>query len=300
MKPIVYYVDNGAPEPIRSALIEGASWWNQAFEAAGFRNAFQVKVLPADADPMDVRYNMINWVHRSTRGWSYGGGITDPRTGEIIKGNVLLGSLRIRQDVLIARGLMAQYDTLDPKSSPSDDGAWRASASSRRTRSATPSASITTWPRPRNGRASVMDYPAPLVKIVNGKLDLSDAYAQRIGPYDIAAIRYTYQQVARMTRELEALAKATPLFISDPHSRPVSGAHPLGSVWDNGGDPVVHARATKSKCAASPSSNSARATSPTACPTPRSKKRSCRSTSITATSSKPQPNRSAESSSPMP
>ena len=104
MKPIVYYVDNGAPEPIRSALIEGASWWNQAFEAAGFRNAFQVKVLPADADPMDVRYNMINWVHRSTRGWSYGGGIIDPRTGEIIKGNVTLGSLRVRQDFTLGIG----------------------------------------------------------------------------------------------------------------------------------------------------------------------------------------------------
>src|SRR4029079_4919700 len=109
VKPIVYYVDHGAAEPIRSALIEGASWWNQAFEAAGFRNAFQVKVLPADADPMDVRYNMINWVHRSTRGWSYGGGITDPRTGEIIKGNVTLGSLRVRQDFMIGAGLIPQY-----------------------------------------------------------------------------------------------------------------------------------------------------------------------------------------------
>jgi hypothetical protein len=68
VQPIVYYVDPGAPEPVRSALIDGASWWNQAFEAAGFRNAFQVKVLPVDADPMDVRYNVIQWVHRSTRG----------------------------------------------------------------------------------------------------------------------------------------------------------------------------------------------------------------------------------------
>src|SRR5205085_8187213 len=109
VKPIIYYVDNGAPEPIRSALVEGASWWNQAFEAAGFRNAFQVRVLPADADPMDVRYNMINWVHRSTRGWSYGGAITDPRTGEIIKGNVTLGSLRVRQDFSIGSGLIPQY-----------------------------------------------------------------------------------------------------------------------------------------------------------------------------------------------
>ena len=100
VKPIVYYVDNGVPEPIRSALVEGAAWWNQAYEAAGFKNAFIVKVLPADADPMDIRYNMINWVHRSTRGWSYGASVTDPRTGEIIKGNVLLGSLRDRKSVV--------------------------------------------------------------------------------------------------------------------------------------------------------------------------------------------------------
>ncbi|MEY4167570.1 MAG: hypothetical protein RIR52_1394, partial [Acidobacteriota bacterium] len=107
VRPIVYYVDNGVPEPIRSALVEGASWWAAAFEAAGFRNGFQVRVLPADADPMDIRYNMINWVHRSTRGWSYGASVIDPRTGEIIKGNVSLGSLRIRQDVLLGTGLIA-------------------------------------------------------------------------------------------------------------------------------------------------------------------------------------------------
>ena len=169
VEPIVYYVDNGAPEPIRTALIEGASWWNQAFEAAGFRNAFQVKVLPADADPMDIRYNMINWVHRSTRGWSYGGGITDPRTGEIIKGNVTLGSLRVRQDYLLGLGLMPAYSAgdggagacllgmtseddylaqLDP-SVTSRRWRWRASASSRRTRSGTRSASPTTSPRAR-------------------------------------------------------------------------------------------------------------------------------------------------------
>ena len=109
VKPIVYYVDAGTPEPIRSALVTGASWWNQAFEAAGYRNAFRVELLPESADPMDVRYNVINWVHRSTRGWSYGGGITDPRTGEIMKGHVLLGSLRIRQDYMIFEGLLSPY-----------------------------------------------------------------------------------------------------------------------------------------------------------------------------------------------
>ena len=110
VKPIVYYVDRGAPEPIRSALVEGASWWSQAFDAAGFKNAFHVEVLPEGADPMDVRYNMIQWVHRSTRGWSYGDAVVDPRTGEIIKGLVTLGSLRARQDYMIAEALLAPYD----------------------------------------------------------------------------------------------------------------------------------------------------------------------------------------------
>lgn len=81
VEPIVYYLDPGTPEPVRSALLDGARWWNQAFEAAGYKNAFQVKMLPEDAHPLDVRYNVINWVHRSTRGWSYGSSVVDPRTG---------------------------------------------------------------------------------------------------------------------------------------------------------------------------------------------------------------------------
>jgi len=239
-KPLVYYVDNGVPEPIRSALVEGASWWNAAFEAAGFPNGFQVKVLPPDADPLDVRYNVIHWVHRSTRGWSYGGGIIDPRTGEIIKGNVLLGSLRIRQDVLLARGLMPVYDELDPATSPSLMALARIRQLSAHevghTLGLDHNMAASTY-----GRASVMDYPAPYVKITNGKLDLSEAYSSGVGPYDVAAIRYAYQPVSS-DAELEALAKAVPLFVSDPHSRPVSGAHPLGSVWDNGADPVAMLR----------------------------------------------------------
>src|SRR5579884_3591730 len=82
VKPIVYYLDRGAPEPIRSALLEGANWWNQAFKAAGYKNAFRVELMPEGADPMDLRYNVIQWVHRATRGWSYGASVIDPRTGD--------------------------------------------------------------------------------------------------------------------------------------------------------------------------------------------------------------------------
>ena len=239
-KPLVYYVDNGVPEPIRSALVEGAAWWNEAFEAAGFPNGFQVKVLPADADPLDVRYNVINWVHRSTRGWSYGSSITDPRTGEIIKGHVLLGSLRIRHDVLLARGLLSAYDELDPHTSPSLMALQRIRQLSAHEVGHTLGLDHNMAASTEN-RASVMDYPAPYVKIVNGKLDLSEAYTNGVGPYDIAAIKYAYQPVSSEA-ELDALARAVPLFVSDPHSRGAGGAHPLGSVWDNGGDPVAMLR----------------------------------------------------------
>src|SRR5262249_48280309 len=111
VKPIQYWVDAGAPEDVKKALLEGASWWNQAFDAAGFRNASKAAVLPAGADRMDIRYNMTNWVHRSTRGWSSGGTIADPRTGEIIKATVTLGSLRDRQDYMIFEGLLSPYST---------------------------------------------------------------------------------------------------------------------------------------------------------------------------------------------
>jgi hypothetical protein len=273
VKPIVYYVDNGAPEPIRSALVEGASWWAAAFEAAGFRNAFQVRVLPEGADPMDVRYNMINWVHRSSRGWSYGSSITDPRTGEIIKGNVTLGSLRIRQDYLIGTGLIPVFergargtgapwsecelgmspdlDELDALDPTIDAG--RMSLSRIRQLAAHETGHTLglahNFAASTYGRASVMDYPAPLVEIKDGKLDLSNAYAVGIGAYDKFAIRYGYTEFPRGTDEATALdrmadegMRAGMLFISDADARPAGAAHPLANLWDNGSDPVASLR----------------------------------------------------------
>jgi hypothetical protein len=248
VEPIVYYVDPGAPEPIRSALLEGVSWWSAAFEAAGFRNAFQVKVLPPDADPMDLRYNMINWVHRAQRGWSYGAAVIDPRTGEILKGNVTLGSLRIRQDVMIAEGLVPQFDelhdralsALDPATSPSLMALARirqlAAHETGHTLGLDHNMAASSY-----GRASVMDYPAPYVKITDGKLDLSDAYARGIGSYDKWVIRYAYAQFApgaSEEQELDRIVREAPLFITDPESRPVSAAHPQASVWDSPGNAV--------------------------------------------------------------
>jgi hypothetical protein len=273
VKPIVYYVDNGAPEPIRSALVEGASWWAEAFEAAGFRNAFQVKILPADADPMDARYNVINWVHRSSRGWSYGGSIVDPRTGEIIKGNVTLGSLRIRQDYLLGTGLIPVFDAsargegepwnncelgmtpdLDELDAldPTVDAARMSLARIRQLAAHETGHTLGlahNFAASTYGRASVMDYPAPMVEIKNGKLDLSNAYAVGIGAYDKFAIKFAYAQFAPGADESAELEKivdegvrAGMLFISDADARPAGAAHPLANLWDNGDDPVAMLR----------------------------------------------------------
>jgi hypothetical protein len=246
--PIVYYVDPGAPEPVRSALIEGASWWAEAFEAAGFIDAYRVEVLPKGAHPLDARYNMINWVHRQTRGWSYGSSVLDPRTGEILKGNVVLGSLRVRQDRMIIEGLVGVQDS--GKGGPNDPvevalARIRQLAAHEvgHTLGFLHNMAASTY----GGRASVMDYPAPQITIrPNGTLDLSDAYGVGVGAWDKFAVQYLYAETPPEPDEagaLEAIVKKAIadnlVYVGDADARPAGSGHPLGNLWDTGEEPVA-------------------------------------------------------------
>ncbi|WP_106794125.1 zinc-dependent metalloprotease [Aquimarina sp. Aq78] len=241
-EPIVYYLDPGTPEPVRSALLDGARWWNQAYEAIGFKNAYQVKMLPADADPMDLRYNVIQWVHRSTRGWSYGASVVDPRTGEILKGHVSLGSLRIRQDFLIAQALLNQpFATRDDNYQPMLEMALARIRQLSAHEVGHTIGFAHNFTASTNGRASVMDYPHPTVRLKDGKIDLSDAYDTNIGEWDKVTVAYSYSEFDKNTNEKEALNKILNTayqsglrFISDSDARPQGGAHELAHLWDNG------------------------------------------------------------------
>ncbi|MCU8090570.1 zinc-dependent metalloprotease [Shewanella sp. SM20] len=245
VKPITYYLDSGVPEPIRSALLDGARWWETAFTRAGFINGFKVELLPADADPQDIRYNMIQWVHRATRGWSYGAALTDPRTGEIIKGQVTLGSLRVRQDYLIAKGLTAGW-----QDRVAAEKAATALSLARIRQLAAHEVGHTlgldhNFAASTNQDASVMDYPHPKIQLKGNDIDISAPYTTGVGPWDDFTIAYGYsdQGDARTQQALQVdlladVAKRGLRYIGEADSRQKDASQAYASLWDSGDDPI--------------------------------------------------------------
>ena len=245
VEPIVYYIDNGTPEPVKSALIEGGNWWNQAFESAGYKDAFRIEVLPEDADPMDVRYTLIQWIHRSTRGWSYGASIVDPRTGEIIKGQVSLGSLRVRQDYMILSGLIDNPNDIENKSLIKKTSLDRIRQLSAHEIGHTLGFAHN-YISSANNRSSVMDYPHPKIDIVNGNINIDNAYSKNIGDWDKVSVRYAYTDFQENENEdvklndiIEEAVNKGLYFLSDSDSRPVGSANPFSHLWDNGEFPYI-------------------------------------------------------------
>ena len=260
VEPIVYYLDPGIPEPVMSALKDGALWWDEAFSAIGYKNAFQVKVLPEHADPMDVRYNVIQWVHRATRGWSYGSSVIDPRSGEIIKGHVTLGSLRVKQDYLIALGLTSPFSADSAGANgaganrPPDDqvdiSKQKEMALARIRQLSAHEVGHTlgiahNFAASEYGRESVMDYPHPLVSVKDGKISLDNAYDVGMGEWDKYVVAYGYQDYLDANTEQQGLKRLVAdarakgfRYQSDPDSRQSNAANVEGHLWDNGADPV--------------------------------------------------------------
>jgi len=245
VEPIVIHLDPGIPEPYRTAYREGAEWWNSAFEAAGFRDAFQVRDLPEGVHQMDARYSVLQIVHRTAPGPSTGNSFRDPRTGEMLKALTQMDSYRSLTNYNIFAGLLPAFEAQGVE--PQIDGVEFAMAR-RRQHTAHELGHVIGLPHNHvgavQGRSSVMDYPFPLIRLDGqGRLDISQAYRDNIGYSDSLAVRvtYTWYPDTEAEREgLEALAREAidrgHGFITGGHASSLAGSHPEAHLWWEGDD----------------------------------------------------------------
>ncbi len=247
IKPIVFYLDRGTPEPIRSALLEGANWWSKAFDDAGFIDGFRAELAPVGMSMSDVRYNTITWTHRATRGWSYGGGLIDPRNGEIIKGYVNLGSQRVRQDLVIAESLLAPYGK---NAAPALLVQAKAMALARLRQLAAHEVGHAlgfahNFAASRTGNGSVLDYPHPEITLdAGGNPQILSPYNVGMGEWDKFLVAHGYgdfpaeQESAALAKLRADIAAKGYRYVSDGDSRGAGVAHESGLLWDVAGEPL--------------------------------------------------------------
>jgi hypothetical protein len=191
-KPIVFYIDPAVPGAVRPLITDAISWWNPAFEAAGFSNALQVKDLPPSVDAFDNGVNVILWVPRESRGFSFGGVISDPRTGQVLKALVRLDAMRLQADGLLFDALAAPYGDHP------DLGDREQALRDRFHLLVAHEIGHTLGLRHQyigsvQHMSSVMDYPFPdIVLDPDGRPSLRNLFPQEIGAWDKAAIFYGY------------------------------------------------------------------------------------------------------------
>ncbi|HET6566244.1 MAG TPA: zinc-dependent metalloprotease, partial [Xanthomonadales bacterium] len=169
-----------------------------------------------------------------------------PRTGEIIKGHVSLGSLRVRQDQMIAEALTTPF-----QGEGEGVKAAREMALARLRQLSAHEVGHTlgidhNFAASYTGDASVMDYPHPNIYLdAENNIRLDQAYATGVSPWDKLAVRYGYTEFAEGTEAqslraiLDEAAEQKIAFITDQDARAPGSAHPAANLWDNGTDAIA-------------------------------------------------------------
>jgi hypothetical protein len=240
--PLVFYIDPSVPVELRPFVTEAVLWWNTAFEAAGFRNALEVRELPGDVDPLSIGVNVITWVARTTRGFSWTNFVVDPRTGQILKTLICLDGMRLRADRLLFDALTAPYT--DHPDLADRDAALRQRFKLLVAHEVGHTLGLRhQYIGSAQGNSSVMDYPFPNITLdADGIPRLRDVFPNAVGPWDKFMVQYGYQsftpdeEAARLADLIDGIERQGFYWMTDEDS---NHADPFVEKWDFGADPVA-------------------------------------------------------------